>query len=57
MERQKQWQRSCAARDQLSGLLDDRERLNTARAEHQASVTSFLGATSIDRKSYGAAAI
>ena len=41
------WQRACAARDQLSGLLDDaRERLNSARAEHQACVTTFLGATS-----------
>jgi len=42
-----EWQRACASRDQLSGLLDDsRERFNSARAEHQASVTSFLGATS-----------
>jgi hypothetical protein len=42
-----EWQRACAARDQLSGLLDDaRENLNTARTEYQTSVTSFLGATS-----------
>ena len=39
--------RASADRDQLSGLLDDaRERLNAARAEHQASITSFLGAAS-----------
>jgi hypothetical protein len=42
-----EWQRACSSRDQLAGLLDDaRERLNNARAEHQAAVTSFLGATS-----------
>jgi hypothetical protein len=42
-----EWQRACAERDQLAGLLDDaRERLNSSRAEHQTSVTSFLGATS-----------
>jgi hypothetical protein len=41
------WQRASAARDQLAGLLDDaRERLNSARADHQTSVTSFLSATS-----------
>ena len=42
-----QLQRSSAERDQLSGLLDDaRERLNTARAEHQSAITAFLGAVS-----------
>src|SRR6185369_4950177 len=42
-----EWQRACADRDQLAGLLDDaRERLNIANTEYQSSVTSFLGATS-----------
>jgi hypothetical protein len=41
------WQRASAARDQIAGLLDDaKERLNSARADHQTSVTSFLSATS-----------
>jgi hypothetical protein len=43
----REFQRASADRDQISGLLDDaRERLNAARREHQAAVTSFLGAAS-----------
>jgi hypothetical protein len=41
------WQRASAARNQLAGLLDDaKERLNSARTDHQTSVTSFLSTTS-----------
>ena len=40
-------QRVTAGRDQLAGLLSDvREHLNAARAEHQSSITTFLGAVS-----------
>jgi hypothetical protein len=42
-----EFQRAGAERDQLFGLLDDsRERLSAAHAEHQAAITSFLGAAS-----------
>ena len=42
-----EFQRARAERDQLFGLLDDaRERLNTARADHQTSITAFLGSLS-----------
>src|SRR5262249_39420590 len=41
-----QFERARADRDLLSGLFDDaRERLNRAREDHQAEITSFLSAT------------